>query len=101
MRRGGGPLGVPVSAPRDRDPDVRTNEGTCQRRDSEVVQQWKGGLNEPLSPELAAQGWGSARRCGKDGRGVGVARMGDAPPCTASDLPAPSRRSWPVRGPSW
>ena len=24
MRRGGGPLGVQVSAPRDRDPDVRT-----------------------------------------------------------------------------
>ena len=56
---------------------------------------------EPFSPELAAQGRGSARRCGKDGRGVGVARMGAAPPCTASDLPAPSRRSWPVRGPSW
>ena len=24
MRRGGGPLGVPVAAPRDRDPDART-----------------------------------------------------------------------------
>ena len=26
---------------------MRTNEGTCQRRDSELVQQWKGGLNAP------------------------------------------------------
>ena len=56
---------------------------------------------EPFSPEPATQGRGSARRCGKDGHGVGVARMGAAPPCTASDLPAPSRRSWPVRESSW
>ena len=47
MRRGGGPLGVQVSAPRDRDPDARTDGGTRQRRDSELVQQWRGGLNAP------------------------------------------------------
>lgn len=39
MRRGGGPLGVPVTAPRDHDPDARTDGGTHQRRDSELVQQ--------------------------------------------------------------
>ena len=47
MRRGGGPLGVPVAAPRDHDPDARTDGGTHQRRDSELVQRWRGGLNAP------------------------------------------------------
>ena len=47
IRRGGGPLGVPVAAPRDHDPDARTDEGTHQRRDSELVQQWRGALNAP------------------------------------------------------
>ena len=47
MRRGGGPLGVPVTAPRDHDPDARTDGGTRQQRDSELVQQWRGGLNAP------------------------------------------------------
>ena len=60
-----------------------------------------GVFTEPFSPEPATQGRRSARRCGKDGCGVGVARMRAAPPYTASDLLAPSRRSWPVRGSSW
>ena len=47
MRRGGGPLGVPVAAPRDHDPDARTDGSTHQRRDSELVQRWRGGLNAP------------------------------------------------------
>ena len=35
-------------------------------------------LNEPFSPEPMAQGPGSARWCGKDGCGAGVARTGAA-----------------------
>ena len=35
-------------------------------------------LNEPFSPEPMAQGPGSARWCGKNGCGAGVARTGAA-----------------------
>ena len=56
---------------------------------------------EPFSPEPAVQSRGSARCCGKDGHEVGAASVEPAPPYVAPDLPALSRRSWPVRGSSW
>jgi len=44
-------------------------------------------ITEPFSPEPATQGRGSARRCGKDGRGVSVARMGPHRPTPPRTFP--------------
>ena len=44
-------------------------------------------ISEPFSPEPMAQGPGPARRCGKDGRGVDVARTGAAHLASPRTLP--------------
>ena len=44
-------------------------------------------ISEPFSPEPMAQGPGPARRCGKDGRGAGVARTGAAHLASPRTLP--------------
>ena len=45
------------------------------------------GHNEPFSPEPMAQGPGSARRCGKDGCGAGMARTGASHLASPRPLP--------------
>ena len=99
---------LPASAPRPSSSSHSSTNPDEKRLNIEARD-----ISESFSPEPMAQGPGPARRCGKDGRGVDVARTGAAPtadpvhtgtPCGrgahrsrtprfAPDSSAPSRRS--------